>query len=47
MEGHKKRQSEGQTHKSPFYPTLVDSNDEKGIKIRYDIKPYQMLQNMS
>lgn len=47
MEGYKKRQTEGHTDKSPFYPTLEDSNDKKGIRIRYDIKPTQMLQNIS
>lgn len=47
MEGYKKRQTEGHTDKSPFYPTLEDSNDEKGIRIRDDIKPTQMLQNIS
>lgn len=44
---YKKRQTEGHTDKSPFYPTLEDSNDEKGIRIRDDIKPTQMLQNIS
>lgn len=47
MEGYKKRQTEGHTDKSSSYPTLEDSNDEKGIRIRDDIKPTQMLQNIS